>query len=320
MLFQHVCSKEEKQAINLVIKTHLGAGFFAEFSKVMAVLIHYENELQKVWVDWTDEFFPYKDKPDENGWDLYFDPISISDATLQSEATYIACNNGYHEIHDQICSEHWLEYDAFLPYRQFLHEKIKKYINIKQHILDFVDSFYQKNMRHAVCLGVHVRFAQGHSCEVPGGALPELQNYFNEVDALLQKHDHENVKIYVATDSNQALEAFKKRYPNLLHIDAFRASGREDPHLIYENTDYWLTHPEEWHRRKPGFAGGVPVLYDCLLLARCDYLIHTTSNVSSFAAFFNPLIKSVYIPRAAPLIKCRYKNDKSLKNYCLNPI
>jgi len=312
--------ENKKQAINLVVKTHLGAGFFAELTKVIAVLIHHEDEMQKVWVDWTNEFFPYKDKPSENGWDLYFDPIVAVDMPLQNDAKDVACDHGYHEIHDQICSEHWLAYDLFFPYRQFVHEKIKKYICIKQPILDFVESFYQRYMKNSVCIGVHVRFAQGHYCEVPGGALPELQDYFYELDVLLQKHKNENVIIYVATDSHQALKIFKERYPSILHIDAFRASGREDPHLIYENTDFWVTHPEEWHRRKPGFLGGVPVLYDCLLLSRCNYLIHTTSNVSSFVVFFNPLIKSIFVPKTAPLVRCNRKNDKSIKNYCLNPV
>ncbi len=306
--------------INLVVKTHLGAGFFAELSKVLTALIRYEEEgMQSVYVDWADEFFPYKDEIHENGWDLYFEPINTDDAK-QAGAVNVVCQSSFHEIHDQVCSVQWIEYDKFLPYRKFLHEKITKYIRIKEEILSVVDDFYKKNMLGFPCIGVHVRFTKGHAREVPGGRLPTLEQYFAEVDALLYANPDADIKVYLASDSHQAMNAFKKRYGSrLLYIDAFRAIGTEDPHLIDENTQYWVSHPEEWHKKKPGFAGGVPVLYECLLLSRCDYLIHTTSNVANFVSFFNPEIKSIYLPRNAPCVRCRYKNDPSIKNKFLNP-
>src|SRR3990167_7552438 len=68
--------------VNLTIKMHEGAGFFAELHKIMLALIHYEERgFARVYVDWTDEFFPYKDGAHENGWDLFFEPIPMDPIT-----------------------------------------------------------------------------------------------------------------------------------------------------------------------------------------------------------------------------------------------
>ena len=63
------------QPVDLTVKMHEGAGFFAELHKLLQAIIYFEDRgLSRVYVDWTDEFFPYKDDPYENGWDLFFEP------------------------------------------------------------------------------------------------------------------------------------------------------------------------------------------------------------------------------------------------------
>ena len=309
------------RSANLNVTTHLGAGFFCELTKVIGSIIYYENDgLARVHVDWTHEFFPYKDEPHGNGWDLYFEPI-VTTYQEQNEKPQIVGPGGLHELHDQICSSPWLSYDQFLPYRQFVNQKIKQYIRIKKNVTEKVDAFYSKNMQNYLCIGVHVRFANAHAHEVPGGRHPTIKQYFAEIDAIVKSNSHQKIKIYIATDSHQVIAQFKQRYDsNLIYIDAYRASGAEDPGLIYENPSYWLQHPAEWHKKKAGFNGGLTALMDCLLLTRCDYLIHTTSNLSNFVVFFNPTIKSIYLPRSAPYIVCSYKGHPDIKNKFLNPV
>src|SRR3990172_8125962 len=63
-------NQNQKKSAELTIVTHLGAGFFCEFHKVLESLFHFEEEgLSSIWVNWTHEFFPYKDSPSANGWD-----------------------------------------------------------------------------------------------------------------------------------------------------------------------------------------------------------------------------------------------------------
>jgi hypothetical protein len=308
--------------VDVIIQTHIGAGFFAEFGKVIRNLIFYEHDgIRSVQVDWTNQFFPFKNDPNENGWDLYFEPIVLNrDPFDMSEPGCLVGNNDSHELHDQLCLSIWLNYDDYLPHRVFVHEKIKQYIRIKQDIQDQVDSFYEQHLKGNVCIGVHVRYALCHTEEMPDRKHPSLEAYCAEVDNLLNKHARSKVKIFLASDSHFVINYFREHYgKSVCYIDAYRAQNTEDPGVIYENPNYWINHPAEWERHKPGYKGGEGTLKDCLLLSKCDYLIHTTSNFATYASYFNPYIKSIYLPRDIPFWDCRYRGDKSVRNKFLNP-
>lgn len=311
-----------ERTVEIIQKARIGCGFFCEFGAVVTDLVHYNQDgIRSMYVDWTYEFFPFKDKPHENGWDLFFEPIQIDVSTINlNEPINKVGNAGVHELHDQFCYAQWLRYDDYLPYRTFINKIINKYIRIKQHVLDKVDTFYEKNLKNNICIGIHVRYASAHATEAPGGH-PSLEAYCAEANNLLHLHNNSNVKIFLASDSHAVINYFKQRYSDkLVYIDTYRAQNKEDPGLIYENTAYWISHPAHWHKKKPGYKGGLGTIMDCLLLAKCDYLIHTTSNVSTYVCFFNPYIKSIYLPRGLPFRHCRYRRDSTLRNKFLNPI
>lgn len=311
-----------KRSVDVTQASHIGGGFFCELNGVINTLIYYEHEgIRSMHVDWTNEFFPYKDDPKGNGWDLYFEPVHIDTTTINlDEPPHYSGNVPVHELHDQLCVAPWLRYDDYLPYRQFVHEKINKHIQIKQHIWDQANLFYEQHMKKYICIGIHVRNALAHAAEAPMGH-PSLQDYYLEIDTLLQQHRGEKVKIFIASDSHAVINAFKKKYgKKLLYLPAYRAQGDEDPGLIYENAAYWMSNPSRWHDAKPGYAGGLGALLDCLLLARCHYFIHITSNLATYVCFFNPHIKSIYLPKNVPFAHCRFRGDPSIYNKFLNPI
>ncbi len=310
-----------KRSVNITQASHIGGGFFCELGNVLVDLIYYEQDgIQSMFVDWTNQFFPFKNAPYENGWDLYFEPIQLDVHNNINEPVYNVGSTLAHELHDQLCVAPWLLYDEYLSYRKFAHEKIKKHIRIQQRIVDQVEAFYEKHMKNALCIGVHVRYAQAHAHEAPGGH-PAINDYWIEVNNLLNKHQNENVIIFLATDSHAVINFFKQKYGSrLVYIDTHRAKNLEDPGLIYEQPAYWMSHVTEWHKAKPGYKGGLGALMDCLLLSRCDYFIHTTSNVATFASFFNPYIQSIYVPRDVPFSHCRHRDNTTIRNKFLNPI
>ncbi len=312
----------EYRSVNVTTRMHFGAGFFAEFGKVIKSLIYYEQDgIKSMHVDWTNQFFPYKNKPNENGWDLYFEPISINTDLIDlNDSTRMVGWTNSHELHDQKCVAQWLRYDDYLPYRLFVHKKINEHIRIKKHIVSQIENFYNKHMKDYICIGVHVRYASAHASETPKGH-PSLETYCSEVNRLLKAHRNKNVKIFLASDSYKVINYFKERYGNkLVYKKTHRAQDKEDPSLIYENSNYWMNNPQKWHKSKPGYEGGLGVLSDCLLLSKCDYLIHITSNVATYACFFNPHLKSIYLPRGVPFKHCRYRNNQTIRNKFLNPI
>lgn len=298
----------ETPPLKVTVQSHLGAGFFAELSKVISEIKNCEQlNLKELNVDWSHEFFPYKDDPTENGWDLFFEPISFDDEDNRI-LNSIPTIRYAHFIHDQLCIDHWMAYQEHLPYRQSINRILNKYIKIKQPIMDKFSDVYKQHLEGHYCIGVHVRWGAAHQGEAPKGT-PTIASYISEVSQLMKKIQTPcPFKIYIATDSQEVIEEFQKHFPKklLFYLQAPRSLHREESHLIYDNTEYWLTHPWEFHKKKPGYFGGLAVLLDCLLLSKCNVFIHSTSNVSEFVSFYSPHIESIYLPKDNQTWPCRY--------------
>lgn len=301
------------RGILIEIKSCVGCGFFAELNRVIANIAYYESRgLKRLVVDWSDEFFPYKDDKKCNGWNCYFDLIQANAASrvsckkgkvlYQKDGLY-----GTHILHDSACLDRWIHYDAYFAYRKFFHDKIKKYIKIKKDICDEVDVFYNNCLKDAYLIGVHVRFAKAHNCENPLGKPISLDEYVQEVYAQIDAHKDKRPLVFLSTDSDYVVERFREEFSSrVVCTNAPRAKYDEDPNLIFEHTDYFLQHPQEFHAKKPGYLGGKMTLIDCLLLARCDVMIHSHSNVDQWATFFNPKLKSIFLPHGLVSQPCKY--------------
>lgn len=123
-----------------------------------------------------------------------------------------------HELHDQLCSDIWTKYDDYLSYRCAAHPIISKYLILRPEITQEVQELFTQNLEGHYCIGVHVRYATVHGLEVPGGKVPELQDYYGQIDMLLAQLHDESVKIYLATDSQLVIEQFVQRYPKHLLV------------------------------------------------------------------------------------------------------
>ena len=308
IIIQSPIHAEQPPPIKLTVNSRFTAGFFADLLSVISIIRGYEPlNLKELNVDWTQEFFPYKDNPHENGWDLFFHPI-VFDNEGQDIFIPTSTINLSHCVHDQLCIHHWMAYNEHLVYRQSLNRVLNKYLKIKQPILDELSTLYSEHLEGYYCIGAHVRWGFAHGVESPKGT-PTIEDYINEIYELMQKTQTSlPFKIYLATDSQEVIQAFEKHFSKelLYYLSAQRSLHREESHLVYDNPDYWLSHPEEFHKRKPGYRGGVAVLLDCLLLSKCHVFIHSTSNVSEFVSFFSPHIESIYLPKDARTWPCRF--------------
>lgn len=302
--------------VDLTIKIQFGGGFFAELHKVIQTIIHYENRgFTRIDVDWRDEFFPYKDGADENGWDIFFEPITFEKRSAQKVAQKVTVDSTaeFHELHDQVCTGPWKAYEQYLPYRQFVKEKLDRYARYKPIVTDYIEKFYEEKMAGKRCIGVHARIARAHAWLVPGKRLPQLPDYYAEVDRLLEEYEGEDVVIFVASDSHHGVAQFKERYGDkVLHINAYRAIKDQDPCILYTHGKWLKEDTQEYHKHKHKTSGGLSTIWDCLLLAKCDHIIHTTSNLAFFATYYNPEIDSIYLPKGIPYKACRYKDDHEI--------
>ena len=291
----------------ITVYSRLGAGYFSELMNVVRTIkIHEHLYTKGITIDWSQEFFPYKDHPTENGWDLYFEPIVFH---TDAKARHLASRpHPDHAVHDQLCIDHWMAYDEHLSYRQDFNRILDSYIIIKREIIDELKRLYNEHLEGYYCIGVHVRWSAAHTSESPKGT-PPIESYIAEVSDLIQNTETTRpFKIYLATDSEEVIQAFRNHFSEelLVYLSGSRSPHREESHLIYDNAAYWQAHPSEFHAKKPGYRGGVMVLLDCLLLAKCDLFIHSSSNVSEFVSFFSPTIKSIYLPKDSRTWPCRY--------------
>jgi hypothetical protein len=108
----------------------------------------------------------------------------------------------------------------------------------------------------------------------PPSAVPiPLQIYLNIARRAFEADHYNNV--FLATDDSNVVEAFTREFgTNLVVLESPRSSTREPVHSGHKNIS--------------GYLKGLCVLIDAYMLSKCDYLIRSTSNVSSFAQFINP--------------------------------
>ncbi len=298
-----IVSEDVDKNVELTVGSHRGAGLFCELRKVVSSIIHYESEeFNSIYIDWTSPYFPYTDSfsSKDNGWDLFFEPITIQSASIDPIQKATVRGFSFHEIHGD-CSAQWVQYERYLPYRRYVKSIIDKYIHIKPFILDQVEDFYQKKMGGFICIGVQARLSR-HVCN-----RASLEEYAQEIDRIIKNHTHDPIKIFVATDTNKAIRFFKQRYGDkAIYSDAWRKENEDDP--IFDSPRFQV-----------GSTAGIGAIKDCLLLARCDYFIHIISNLSNFVSFYNPHIQSIFLPKKRPYKHCDGLKIKGLKNPFLNP-
>jgi hypothetical protein len=142
-----------------------------------------------------------------------------------------------------------------------------RFIRVKRHVVDKVDSFYDRCMAGRRVVGVHIR---GSDLSYALPSFPE--RYFEVLDPGLA--DDPNALVFVATDQQQYLEAFRERYRDrVLAFECSRSTDSTAPHLAGEKSPYQL---------------GEEALIDCLLLARTQHLVKCAASAGEYALYFNP--------------------------------
>ena len=144
-------------------------------------------------------------------------------------------------------------------------ELIDRFIVIKKNIQAKIDRFYEAQMKGRKVIGIHLRggFIAGEVTQVPLQIICEEAN----------KHAGENTIFFVATDQFPLIEEAKK----LLKGKVIYYPCRRMEHT---------TSPVRGGQWPPEM--GEDVLVETKLLSLCDYFVHTISNVSTAALYFNP--------------------------------
>lgn len=239
----------------------LASGFFSEFCAVLGVLDHYENWkgiYEGLRVDFGVDGLYYDASRGANWWEYYFEPIRLGGsggAPIKRVS---------HLQHDRFAER----VEEALP-RSRSADLVGRYVRVKPQIVDAVGRFAAAHFTGAFVVGVHYRGTDKRA-ETP--RVP----YDRVLDAAAEAVARQRpgaCKVFVATDEQAFLEAAARAFPGMVaSVDALRSHDGSPVH----------------ERAGDNYRKGADALVDCLLLARCDVLIRTPSNLSLCAGFFNP--------------------------------
>ena len=264
-----------------VIGGRTDCGFFSNFLGVLNNLHWCEKTAQIPVVYWPKQG-KYYDPNGCNGiisdniWDYYFYPVSNLTYSAQDPINFsyyppdnfcIAAHPGAHWAHPPYPDKYW---------RNYMHDLIARYIKIKEPTLNKIENFYNNNIKGKRTVSIHIR---GTDKFVEAPPIP-----LDQIFAVANKYAP--CQFFIATDEERILEEAKKMlkgrviYYNSCRVA--RVAGVHNTPPCPGKTRAYL---------------GEEALIDCILLSRCDLLIHTWSNFSIAALLFNPELEHIHLGR-----------------------
>jgi hypothetical protein len=269
-LFLLTCSlltfyvKADHNSQKHVIGVH-PAGLFSSFLAVLNQLSWCEKNNKIPVVYWDKNSLYYKEggfNGSSNVWEYYFDPVSYL-----AYAPGDIVNTGYW------WTENDLSYGSInKSQRDYAYKLITKYIKIKTPIQKKIDAFYEKNMLNKKTIGIHLRRTDKYIEE-------KLISVQQIIESTLKNSDTD-AQFLIATDEQVSLNSMI----NLL----------KDRTVIYYDC-YRSTNGKPLHKSPPKAQLGEDALIEVLLLAKCNKLIHTISNLSTAVLYFNPHITNILL-------------------------
>ncbi len=265
---------EEKFVIG---KHGVGAGLFSCFFGVLNNLAWCEKNNKVPVVHWG-EYPLYYEPQGYNGskevWQYYFEPVSH--AVFEPGDSI---RNSYHapDRKDSVpnFARHSCQRLSDKKFREKVNGIIKRNIKIKQNIMKKVEDFYQEKMLGKVTIGIHIR-GTDKSREVKQVSPSVI---FGEANKIAQREPE--AQFLIATDEANIIEE-AKRYlnGNVIYYDSYRSTDGRPIHRRKDKQSDKAKHGEE-------------VIVEVQLLSRCNFFLHTCSNVSAAVLFFNPKIENI---------------------------
>lgn len=257
----------EAGADKYVVGVH-GAGFFSAFSGVLNHLSYCERNNKTPVVYWGNNARYYNPRGfngSYNAWEYYFEPVS--------GLSYVSGD----VVHDGYYADSMeFVYDRIdTAKREQAHSLISKYIRLNSIVQHKVDSFYQARMAGKKTIGIHLRGTDKGSEEKLVSA--------QQIAEIALRYADGNTQFLIATDEQRLLDQLVGLLRNyrVVYYDCYRSTNHVALHM---------------RKPKPPICQlGEDVLVEVSLLAQCDLLVHTLSNVSTACLYFSPTMPHVTV-------------------------
>lgn len=273
MLVKHPGERNPKEFIYCIRSWR--NGFFAEVMVALGCLCYADAFHLTPVIDWSSNCFYSEPEPvngTDNVFEYYFKQISeIRYSNIESYKNVIYASWSHWYIMSPDRSWENLSYKTRLAQAEKFGVLYKKYFILNQKTQLYIDENLEKKIGKKKTLGVHVRGTDFKKAFDDHPVVISPADFINPAKELLKKHGYEQV--FLATDSLEALDLFRKEFGTMLvyYEDVMRSDGDVGVHCL------------ENERKKHHYLLGLEVLRDAYTLAACDSLLAGMSNVS-FAA------------------------------------
>ena len=254
----------------------IGARYVGMFSNFLGVLNHInwclKNDKTPV-VYWGSNCMYCTGRPyngSTNVWEYYFEPVS--------ELSYIP-GDVIHTTYEAPDNTriYWIFNAQTQPdktMRSYFYEHIiTPFIRLKPIICEKINSFFSHHIKGKHTIGIHLR---GTDKKTEVAQVPPLKIL---QEAQLQAGP--NSQFFIATDEQELLELAKKTLKgNVIYYDSHRSYNGQAIH---------------YNQKFPMDILGEEVIIETMLLAQCNIMVHTCSNVSTAVLFFNPELENILL-------------------------
>ncbi len=264
----------------IVIRPQAGAGFFSNFNKVVSVLCHEveAGRYDHAFVDWTIRspirHFRYGTSADGNIWERLFYPVGVAPDGDDSEFAGLFGRGGM--------PTGTRAYDMYKSGHRWRHRYgaiAQKYIRVRPEIVAEVDRILDGAARPMI--GIHYRHP-GHNAECPS-PIPPVSEFAQRARKIARGQE---VAIVLATDVEPVVDQFRAAFgANLIVQPGVQRSSNDIQRHERISDDGSLDDAKQ-------------VLVDALMLARCDVVVHVTSNIVTAVGYINPSLRMVYCETA----------------------
>ena len=230
------------------------------FSHINLIITHLEfHDARDIHVDWT-EGLPYSQPSRGNLFEHLF--VQFSARRPGDEM----CRGWPH--YDYTYRNAWKLYKADDRWRWDLNSRWRNF-QVRPEILEEVESF--RSSWPDQVIGLHVRNLN-ISSECPGSLCPTLEDYRRSLEG-------SDAPVFLATDNMEAVEFFREVVGERLISRAIHRARdmSSEYHLAVEQT----------------IEDARNCLVDALLLASCQLLIHSVSNIATAVLYMNPSLRHV---------------------------
>ena len=269
-------------------------GIFSNFLHTLQYLYSSEKD-GRIPIVWWDIYW-FKDVKFKNNsnnvWEYYFEPVSeYSIKDINYNIDNVIEVKKYRDSIENEPEGCW-DYSRYdkdkslnnpsVESRIFVHNIISKYVRLKQILTDKIEKFYINNIHGNNTIGVHLR-----GCSDAWGGEREI--FIKKRIEFIENYINKNnvKKIFVATEYAPYLEAMIKKFGDIVcYYNCTRSYSGYNPATGCRKIK---------HRCSGGPTVGEESIIDCVLLSRCNFLLHGISNLSSCSLYFNPNVEHQFI-------------------------